>query len=172
MKKPIDIQFIKFPKAEFIIGSFEDKLCLCDFRYRGIRKSVDNRIQQGLNANFNERSNEILELTKAQLGEYWSGSRRSFDIPLLTVGTEFQKIVWQSLLDIPYSETISYLELAKAIGNKGAMRAVGSANGANALAIIIPCHRVIASDGSLGGYGGGLSIKKDLLALEKNYCLF
>jgi len=90
----------------------------------------------------------------------------------LTVGTEFQKIVWQSLLDIPYSETISYLELAKAIGNKGAMRAVGSANGANALAIIIPCHRVIASDGSLGGYGGGLSIKKDLLALEKNYCLF
>jgi methylated-DNA-[protein]-cysteine S-methyltransferase len=93
-------------------------------------------------------------------------------MPLLTVGTEFQKIVWQSLLDIPYSETISYLELAKAIGNKGAMRAVGSANGANALAIIIPCHRVIASDGSLGGYGGGLSIKKDLLALEKNYFLF
>jgi methylated-DNA-[protein]-cysteine S-methyltransferase len=93
-------------------------------------------------------------------------------MPLLTVGTEFQKIVWQSLLDIPYSETISYLELAKAIGNKGAMRAVGSANGANALAIIIPCHRVIASDGSLGGYGGGLSIKKDLLALEKNYRLF
>ena len=172
MKNPIYIQFIKFPKAELIIGSFEDKLCLCDFRYRGIRKSVDYRIQQGLNTNFNERSNEILELTKAQLGEYWSGSRQSFDMPLLTVGTEFQKMVWQSLLDIPYSETISYLELAKAIGNKGAVRAVGSANGANALAIIIPCHRVIASDGSLGGYGGGLSIKKDLLALEKNYCLF
>jgi methylated-DNA-[protein]-cysteine S-methyltransferase len=93
-------------------------------------------------------------------------------MPLLTVGTEFQKKVWQSLLDIPYSETISYLELAKAIENREAVRAVGRANGANALAIIIPCHRVIASDGSLGGYGGGLPLKEHLLALEKNYCLF
>ena len=168
----IHIQYLKLPKAELILGSFEGKLCLCDFRYRRMRKSVDKRIQQGLNATFNKRSNEVLELSKVQLREYWSGNRQKFDMPLLTVGTEFQKKVWQSLLDIPYSETISYLELAKAIENREAVRAVGRANGANALAIIIPCHRVIASDGSLGGYGGGLPLKEHLLALEKNYCLF
>jgi len=168
----IHIQYLKLPKAEFVLGSFEDKLCLCDFRYRRMRKAVDKRIQQGLKASFTEQSTKVLELTKAQLKEYWAGSRKSFDVPLLTVGTKFQKKVWQSLLDIPYSETVSYLELATAVGNKGAVRATGSANGANALAIIIPCHRVIASDGSLGGYGGGLPLKKHLLALEKSRCLF
>ena len=101
MLNEIHIQYLKLPKVEFVLGSFEDKLCLCDFRYRKMRESVDKRIQQGLKASFTEQSNKVLELTKSQLKEYWSGSRKSFDVPLLTVGTEFQKQVWQSLLDIP-----------------------------------------------------------------------
>ena len=121
MSNQIHIQYLKLPKAEFVLGSFEDKLCLCDFRYRRMRNAVDKRIQQGLKASFTEQSTKVLELTMAQLKEYWAGSRKSFDVPLLTVGTKFQKKVWQSLLDIPYSETVSYLELATAVGNKGAV---------------------------------------------------
>jgi methylated-DNA-[protein]-cysteine S-methyltransferase len=86
---------------------------------------------------------------------------------LLTVGTIFQKSVWNSLLEIPFGETISYETLAVNIGNRNAVRAVGNANGTNALAIIIPCHRVISASGSLGGYSGGLPLKQDLLNLEK-----
>jgi methylated-DNA-[protein]-cysteine S-methyltransferase len=167
MKKPIDIQFIKFPKVELIIGSFEDKLCLCDFKYRKARRTIDKRLQLGLSGRFIEQSNSLLDQTKNALEEYFSGDRDSFYLPLLTVGTTFQKSVWNSLLEIPYGETISYETLAVNIGNKNAIRAVGSANGANALAIIIPCHRVISASGSLGGYSGGLPLKQDLLNLEK-----
>lgn len=167
MKKPIYIQFIKFPKAELIIGSFEDKLCLCDFKYRKTRRTIDKRLQLGLSGRFIEQSNNLLDQTKNALGEYFSGDRDNFNFPLLQVGTIFQKSVWNSLLEIPHGKTISYETLAVNIGNKNAVRAVGSANGANALAIIIPCHRVISSSGSLGGYSGGLTLKQDLLNLEK-----
>jgi len=109
----------------------------------------------------------ILQETVRQLEAYFSGKRQQFDLPLALVGTEFQKRTWAGLLEIPYGQTISYAELARRIGNPKAVRAVGTANGANPISIIIPCHRVIASDGTLGGYGGGLDVKRDLLALEK-----
>jgi len=101
-----------------------------------------------------------------QLRAYFSGKLRDFDIPLALEGTEFQLSVWHELLRIPYGETTSYGQLAKKIGNPKAMRAVGLANGMNPVAIIVPCHRVIGSDGSLTGFGGGLPTKKKLLALE------
>jgi methylated-DNA-[protein]-cysteine S-methyltransferase len=104
--------------------------------------------------------------TVRQLREYFAGERTEFDLPLAPQGTKFQRSVWQRLREIPYGETISYGELARRVGNPKASRAVGSANGKNPIPIVIPCHRVIASDGGLGGFGGGLSVKEALLALE------
>jgi methylated-DNA-[protein]-cysteine S-methyltransferase len=101
-----------------------------------------------------------------QLKAYFAGQRTSFELPLDLVGTDFQKKVWMALREIPYGETISYKELAGAIGRPTAVRAVGAANGANPIPIIIPCHRVIGNDGSLTGFGGGLPLKKKLLELE------
>lgn len=102
-----------------------------------------------------------------QLHAYFSGELENFTVPLSPEGTPFQQKVWSELLKIPYGETISYGELARRIGNPNASRAVGLANGSNPIPIIIPCHRVIGSDGKLTGYGGGLPIKEKLLALEK-----
>ncbi len=101
-----------------------------------------------------------------QLREYFAGRRKDFDLPLAPEGTDFQRKVWRKLQEIPYGETISYGELAKRVGNPKASRAVGSANGKNRIPIVIPCHRVIAGDGGLGGFGGGLTTKEKLLALE------
>ena len=105
--------------------------------------------------------------TVRQLREYFAGERADFDLPLALEGTVFQRAVWQQLREIPYAETISYGELARRVGNARASRAVGSANGANPLPIVIPCHRVIAGDGTLGGFGGGLPTKQSLLELER-----
>jgi methylated-DNA-[protein]-cysteine S-methyltransferase len=102
----------------------------------------------------------------AQLGEYFAGQRREFDLMLAPVGTDFQLRVWNALRKIPYGAVRNYGDIARAIGQPNAARAVGQANGCNPLPIVIPCHRVIASDGSIGGYSGGLAIKHRLLALE------
>lgn len=103
---------------------------------------------------------------RKQLDEYFAGNREEFTIPLDIRGTEFQKRCWHELLKIPFGETRSYRDIAEAIGNRNAVRAVGLANGQNPIAIIVPCHRVIASDGTLCGYGGGLHLKEELLRLE------
>jgi methylated-DNA-[protein]-cysteine S-methyltransferase len=102
-----------------------------------------------------------------QLRAYFAGTLRRFELPLAAEGTPFQKEVWRALLDIPYGETISYGELAERLGKPGAARAVGLANGRNPLPIVVPCHRVIGSDGSLTGYGGGIDIKRALLEHEQ-----
>ena len=107
----------------------------------------------------------------AQLAEYFSGTRRTFTLPLAPEGTAFQHAVWQALRAIPYGHTISYGELARRLGRTHGARAVGLANGANPLPIIVPCHRVIGADGSLTGFGGGLPIKRALLALEGAACV-
>jgi methylated-DNA-[protein]-cysteine S-methyltransferase len=101
-----------------------------------------------------------------QLREYFAGARTEFDLPLTPEGTPFQRDVWQRLREIPYGETISYGELARRIGNPRASRAVGAANGLNPIPIVIPCHRVIGSNGKLTGFGGGLPVKEALLTLE------
>ncbi len=164
----INIQYHKTRIGELILGSFDGKLCLLDFRYRKMRKTVDDRIKKGLNANFVEHDDEILEKTREQLDEYLDGDRKEFDIPLLMVGTDFQKSVWDALMKVPYGATSTYLQLAKNMNNEKAVRAVASANGANSIGIIVPCHRIIGSDGELVGYGGGLPVKKRLLKLEQN----
>jgi methylated-DNA-[protein]-cysteine S-methyltransferase len=101
-----------------------------------------------------------------QLDEYFAGSRTTFDIPLAFHGTPFQQDVWRALGEIPYAETITYAELAEIVGRPRACRAVGQANGANPIPIVLPCHRVLATGGKIGGYGGGLPAKHQLLALE------
>jgi methylated-DNA-[protein]-cysteine S-methyltransferase len=103
-----------------------------------------------------------------QLDEYFAKKRTTFDLPLALSGTDFQKQVWLALAEIPYGETISYAELARWVGRPQAFRAVGQANGANPIPVILPCHRVIAADGTIGGYGGGLPTKRLLLALESD----
>ena len=109
----------------------------------------------------------ILERTREQLVEYFTGVRREFDLPLEARGTEFQRRVWQRLLRISYGDTTTYGALARELGDPGASRAVGLANGSNPIPIVIPCHRVIGADGSLTGFGGGLPIKAALLELER-----
>jgi len=108
----------------------------------------------------------VLEAATRQLTEYFAGRRRAFDVPLDLVGTPFQVAVWRALLKIPFGTTASYGDIARMIGKPKAVRAVGAANGANNIAIIVPCHRIVGSDGTLTGYGGGLPMKRRLLAHE------
>lgn len=108
----------------------------------------------------------LLAATATQLREYFDGTRRAFDLPLAPEGTDFQQRVWQTLATIPYGQTISYAELASRVGKPSASRAVGAANGRNPLPIVLPCHRVIGTNGSLTGFGGGLPVKRFLLELE------
>jgi methylated-DNA-[protein]-cysteine S-methyltransferase len=108
----------------------------------------------------------VLQRTTAQLLEYFSGQRQQFDLPLCAAGTDFQKLVWSALAQIPYGELRSYRDIAREIGRPKAVRAVGAANGRNPLPVIVPCHRVVGSDGSLTGFSGGLAIKTRLLILE------
>ncbi|MBK3516441.1 methylated-DNA--[protein]-cysteine S-methyltransferase [Carboxylicivirga marina] len=162
----IFFQYYKSTFGELIIGSYENKLCLCDWRYRKMREVIDKRLQKGLNAQYKEETTPIIKETIQQLDAYSQKKHYSFDIPLLFVGTEFQKKVWQALLMIPYGQTNTYLQLSQQLGNEKAIRAVASANGANAISIIVPCHRIIGSDGKLTGYAGGLAAKQKLLTLE------
>jgi len=111
---------------------------------------------------------DILKETQKQLEQYLKGQRKVFDLPLDATGTDFQKRVWLELSKIPYGKTFSYSEIAKKIQNDRAVRAVGTANGRNPISLIVPCHRVIAADGTLGGYAGGLEIKEKLLRLEQS----
>ncbi len=162
----IKIQYFKTPYGELIIGSYQNKLCLCDWRYRKMRNEIDARIQKGINSSYIEEDTDEIQETKHQLEEYFKGERKSFGIPLLMVGTDFQQSVWNELIKIPFGKTESYLGLSQKLGNEKAIRAVAAANGANAISIIIPCHRIIGSDGKLIGYAGGLDAKKKLLHLE------
>ncbi len=143
----INVSYHKTKIGELIIGSFEGKICIVDFRYRKMRSRVDNRIKNGLNAEFIPKEDVVIKEAKAQIDEYLNGNRKEFDLPLITVGTDFQKKVWSELIKVKYATTASYLDIAKRIDNPKAVRAVASANGANAVALIIPCHRIIETGG-------------------------
>lgn len=114
-----------------------------------------------------EEQTPLLARAGGQLTEYFAGTRKTFDLPLAPQGTAFQRAVWSALIDIPYGETRSYRQIAEAVGNPKACRAVGMANNRNPISIFIPCHRVIGANGSLTGYGGGLPLKEQLLRLEQ-----
>ena len=160
------IKYHKTPVGELVLGAFDGRLCLADWRYRRMRNSIDKRIINGLKVVYQEGEDQVIDRAVGQLSEYFSGSRKEFDIPIKLIGTEFQQRVWSALTKIPYGETISYLQLSQILGDEKAIRAVASANGANALSILVPCHRVVGSNGELTGYAGGLAAKKRLLSLE------
>ncbi len=169
MKKNNKIITYKYESScgVLLLGSIGDNLCLCDWQVEKHRSHVDNRLKRLFHANFENGVSPTIEMAKTQLDEYFAGQRRVFDVPLLFVGTDFQKTVWNELLKIPYGKTISYGDMARNIGMPKAVRAVANANGANSMSIFAPCHRVIGSDRSLTGYGGGLKAKEYLLRLEQ-----
>ena len=171
MKGKISIQRYQSPCGELLLGAFGNRLCLCNWTKELHPKRVENRLQALLNAKFTEEPAPVVQEAARQLDEYFKGERRTFDMPLLFVGTDFQKNVWQELLKIPYGATITYADLAARLGRPKAVRAVANANGANALSIFAPCHRVVGSNGTFGGYGGGIEAKRFLLGLEGCNCL-
>lgn len=170
--KPRTIRTARYqsPCGEMLLGAVGDRLCLCNWAQELHPGRVEQRLRTILKAQSEECGQilpEVLQRTVRELDEYFRGERRDFDIPLLLAGSDFQKRVWQQLPRIPYGQTASYGELAAAIGSPRSVRAVANANGANAISIILPCHRVIGSDGRLTGYGGGLRAKQHLLDLEQ-----
>lgn len=144
-----------------------DGICLMEFTDRRMLETELRDIRKRLNGTILFGTNKHLEKLQIQMKEYFEGKRKQFDLPLITPGTEFQQGVWNQLQKIPYGETISYKEQAERMKNGKAVRAVANANGFNRISIVIPCHRVIGSDGTLTGYGGGLWRKKWLLDFEK-----
>ena len=166
MKNRIQIQHYLSPCGELLLGSLGEKLCLCNWTKEKHPGRVDKRLQTLLKAEYEERESDITREAARQLDEYFRHERQQFTLPLLLAGTEFQQSVWRQLLEIPYGQTISYGEMAQRLGMPKAVRAVANANGANAISLFAPCHRVIGSDGSLTGFGGGIDAKRFLLELE------
>ncbi len=169
--RPRTIRTLRYhsPCGEMLLGAAGDRLCLCNWAQELHPERVEQRLRTLLKAQFEDCGHilpEVLQRTVRELDEYFRGERMDFDIPLLLAGSDFQKRVWQQLPRIPYGQTASYGELAAAIGSPRSVRAVANANGANAISIILPCHRIIGSDGRLTGYGGGLRAKQYLLDLE------
>ncbi|MBR1769347.1 MAG: methylated-DNA--[Bacteroidales bacterium] len=171
-KITIKVQTYESPCGKLILGTYGEKLCLCDWEDEKRHPKIKKRISKLLHSEYTIEKSPLLVKVSEELDEYFSGERQEFDIPLLLLGSEFQKKVWQSLLSVPYGKTISYGMLAKEIGDSKSARAVACANGANAISVFVPCHRVIGSDNSLTGYGGGLGAKRYLLNLECGYGLF
>ncbi|MBK5256831.1 MAG: methylated-DNA--[protein]-cysteine S-methyltransferase [Vicinamibacteria bacterium] len=165
--KAIRLGWVETPIGPMIAGAREGALILLEFTNRRMMEAQIETLKKRFKAAFLPEDDEIIRQTRAELGEYFSATRKNFSIPLDYPGTPFETKVWNALLQIPYGETRSYEDLAKATSSKGAVRAVGSANGRNRIAIVIPCHRVVNKSGALGGYGGGLWRKQALLSLEQ-----
>ena len=162
------LQEVDTPVGEILLGAFDNKLCLCDWKCNKHRSQNDNRIKRLLGTGYEFSNHDHLAIQRArqELREYFSGERKSFDVPLLLVGTDFQKRVCQALMSIPHGSTVSYLDVACRIGNPKGVRAVAQAIGSNPISIFVPCHRVIGSNGTLTGYAGGVEAKRFLLQLE------
>jgi AraC family transcriptional regulator, regulatory protein of adaptative response / methylated-DNA-[protein]-cysteine methyltransferase len=154
------------PIGELIAGATDTHLVLFEFEHRRMYGAQIDRLRAALHCEFVDGESPIHAMVRGELEEYFRGDRREFTVPLLVPGTPFQERVWEALRQIPHGTTTSYARLAESIGAPSATRAVARANGDNRIAIIIPCHRVIGSDGQLVGYGGGLWRKKKLLEIE------
>ncbi len=158
---------IESPVGRLILGATSEAVCLLEFPDRRALEVQIETLRKRFDAPVLPGHNKWTRAAERQLSEYFDRKRESFDLPLVYPGTPFQERVWKQLLKIPYGKTISYATLARRVGSDGACRAVGTANGANRIAIIIPCHRVVNASGKLGGYGGGLWRKQLLLDLEQ-----
>ena len=156
------------PLGPLVVAANSQALLLLEFADRRMLQTQVRRLATRLRCHFCPGENAIIEQTNAQVEEYFQGSRRAFDIEMSLVGTDFQVATWKALLEIPFGETSTYETLAKQLGRPTACRAVGRANGDNRLGIVVPCHRVIRTDGSLSGYGGGIRRKEWLLSHERS----
>jgi AraC family transcriptional regulator of adaptative response/methylated-DNA-[protein]-cysteine methyltransferase len=165
----IKITKIETPLGEMIAGATDEGICLLEFHDRKILPEEYNDLKKLLNTSIEDSENKHTKTLKKQLKEYFNGTRKEFTIPLVTPGSAFQQAVWKELQNIPFGTTRTYHEQSVTLGNPDSIRAVANANGMNRIAIIIPCHRVIGSDGRLVGYGGGLRRKKWLLDHEKRF---
>jgi len=152
-----------------IAGAVDDGICLLEFSDRRMLNTEYKDLEKYLKTTIIEGENRHFITIRKELEEYFEGSRKEFSVPLVTPGSAFQQAVWKELMKIPYGTTRSYNQQSVALGKPESIRAVANANGMNRISIIIPCHRVIGSDGHLTGYGGGLKRKKWLLDHEKKY---
>ena len=166
MKQTVNTQYYDSPCGKLILASVGDAICLCDWQGKPCAERNKRRLERLLGAEFTIDSSPVLEQTKRELDEYFAGKRKTFDIPLCPVGTDFQKQVWEALQEIPYGETRSYKEIALRVNNIKGVRAVAQAIGSNGIGILIPCHRVIGANRSLTGFAGGIEAKKWLLDRE------
>jgi O-6-methylguanine DNA methyltransferase len=157
---------IKTQLGEILAASSDKGLCWLSLSAGGEEDFLGWIKKHFADCRIIQRDNQIIQDTEMQIKEYLAGARKEFSLPLDLRGTVFQRRVWHALLQIPYGTTVSYKDIAVAIDNPRAVRAVGQANNKNPVSIVVPCHRVIGSDGSLVGYGGGLEVKKALLKLE------
>jgi len=162
----IHLSPIETPIGEMMAGATNTHLVMFEFEHRKMYNSQIERLRAALGAELVPGESPVFALLREQLDEYFRGDRGDFTVPLLTPGTPFQVSVWDALRQIPAGTTTSYKRLAESIAKPDAIRAVARANGDNRIAILIPCHRVIGSDGQLVGYGGGLWRKRKLLNLE------
>jgi len=157
------------PLGNMTAGAVKEGLCFLAFSDQaGMAAELEN-LAKLLDTEIKEGQHRYLRQVKRELKDYFSGKRKEFSVPLYTPGSEFQKSVWSALRNIPYGKTISYRKQAEILKNPGSVRAVAQANASNRIVIIIPCHRVIGSDGKLIGYGGGLERKKWLINHEKKH---
>lgn len=163
----VKVAYYWSPGGEMIIGSYGERICLCDWVNNRRRGVIDGRICGYLSSVYEDGHSDVLGQAVVQLEEYFSGTRREFSIPILYLGTEFQCKVWRELVKIPYGTTVSYGELARSVQSPKAVRAVATAVANNPISILVPCHRVIGSDGKITGYAGGLKAKRLLLDLER-----
>jgi len=161
----VTLRAIDTPIGPMTLGATDDALVLADFSERRMMPAQLATTRRRIGPT-SPGSSPLLDRAERQVREYLAGERRDFDLPIELPGSPFQERVWDALRHIPYGETVSYGELARRVGVPAGSRAVGRANGSNRIAVIVPCHRVIAAGGSLGGYGGGLAAKRFLLDLE------
>jgi AraC family transcriptional regulator of adaptative response/methylated-DNA-[protein]-cysteine methyltransferase len=160
-------RIVNTPIGPFVVGATAKGCCVCEFEDRGGLEKIKTRLEKRYGLKPVSGSCELVDRLAGELGEYFAGDRTTFTGPLDLRGTRFEKSVWAELLNIPFGETSSYGRMAEKLGKPGGARAVGRANGANSLAIVIPCHRVIQENGELRGYGGGLWRKRWLLDHER-----
>ncbi len=165
----ITTALIESPLGPVLVGAVDAGICLLEFTDRRMIEAQVEALRRRLGKSLVPGAHPLLNQLEAELVEYFTGTRREFAVPLVAPGTEFQERVWSELRRIPYGQTISYEDLANRADRPGAQRAVGTANGMNRIAIVIPCHRVVNKGGGLGGYGGGVWRKRLLLNLEQGH---
>lgn len=163
MAAAMRVRISETPVGSAVIGVDEEGAL--QYLYFAANRTVDEILEMWKGPK--ERDDTAAPEVVQQIGEYFAGTRRDFDLRLAPNGTPFQMQVWEELRRIPYGKTISYVDLARRVGREKASRAVGQANGANPISLIVPCHRVIGANGKLTGYGGGLPVKQALLRLEQ-----